>query len=454
MSQFQEWYQQHSSQILNDFFTFLSFPSISTDHHYKKATRDTALWLEAYLKKLGLEAELWETTGHPVVFASHLAAGADRPTLLLYHHYDVQPIDPIELWESDPFKPVVRNNQVFARGAVDNKGQCFYSIQAVGAFLQLAKVCRVNIKIFIEGEEETGSAGTFALLPQKAEALKADYLLIVDTGIPESGVPAITLGVRGITTMHVEVSNSLADLHSGEHGGIALNPLRALSTMLAKMWDENGQVMIPDFYRDVRLPSEKETALYDLEFDREKYRETFGVNAFAPDFGFDPKMSNCFRPTLEINGIQGGYSGPGFKTVIPAKAAANISARLVPDQDPDKVCRAIEQFLHAQLPVGLKFKFEPHHGGKSYRCAYPSLIADVCAKSYQEVFKKPCKLTLCGASVPIVAELARESDAEALLIGVGLPDDDIHAPNEHFGLDRFEQGFLVITEILRHLSER
>lgn len=452
--QLKEWYQTHFDQILDDYKTFLSFPSISTDMQYKADVRKAALWLSEYLVKMGLETELWETSGHPALFASHLEAGADRPTLLIYHHYDVQPVDPLELWRSDPFKPVIKDNQIFARGALDNKGQCFYSINAIGAFLKLAKNINVNIKVFIEGEEETGSAGTFALLPQKKEALKADYLLIVDAGIPEAGVPAITLGSRGITTMHVEVQNSQIDLHSGEHGGIALNPIRALVKMLGALWDDQGKVAIPGFYDQVISLSKEELSLYNLHFDKEKYQKAFGVKTFAPEPGFGFVESNWFRPTLELNGMQGGYSGPGFKTVLPAKAKANISARLVPDQDPDLICKSIENFLRSRLPEGLILHVEPHHGAKAYRCHFPSTIAKICADSYEEVFGRSCSRTLTGGSIPVIGELAAVSGANALLMGLGLADDDIHAPNEHFGLDRFEQGFLVMGGILERLSKR
>ena len=452
LAQFKEWYQKHSQSIQEDFFAFLRFKSISTDPAHNSDTRKTASWLLEYLNNIGLKTTLWETTGHPVVYGELLTAGKERPTILIYQHYDVQPVDPLELWHSEPFNPIVRNNQVFARGALDNKGQCFYSISAIKAFLQLAEKNNVNIKVFIEGEEETGSSGTFAILDSKRKELAADHLLVVDTDIPGPGIPGITLGVRGITTMHVECQNSKIDLHSGTHGGIALNPNRALVTALGKMWDASGKVAIPGFYDSVRPFTKEELSIYDLTFDEEDYKKSFGVKAFANEPSYSLVESNWMRPTLEINGISGGYAGAGFKTVIPAKAIAKISCRLVPDQDPVEVQKQIENFLRSQIAKGLTLTVEFHHGAKAYRCPYPSTIAKIASASYEEVFGRDCKKLLCGASIPIVGALAEASGANALMMGMGLSSDDIHAPNEHFGLDRFEQGFLTMGGILSRLS--
>ena len=318
---YKKWYQAHEAQIQRDFFTFLSFPSISADPRYTQDVRRTALWLVDYLKHMGMEAELWETPVHPCVFASSMKAGKHRPTVLIYQHYDVQPVDPLELWHSDPFKPVVKDNQVYARGALDNKGQCFYSIAAIGAYIKHAEKMGVNIKLFIEGEEESGGVGTAAILEQKKEALKADHLLIVDLGLAEPGVPSISLGIRGIMTMEVECRAAAVDLHSGDHGGIVLNPIRALADVLAQFWDAKGRVAIPGFYGHVQELSPEDKAQIHWAFDQKKYAAEFGVTAFAGEPGYSLMESNWARPTLEINGISGGYAGEGFKTVLPAKAS-------------------------------------------------------------------------------------------------------------------------------------
>lgn len=446
--QLKNWYKEHYEQILEDFFTFLSFPSISADLSHEKDLRCTAEWLCNYLKKIGLEATLWETSGFPVVFGTYLKAGKDRPTLLIYHHYDVQPVDPLDLWKSDPFKPIIKNNQVYARGASDNKGQCFYSLTALKAFFELSQEVNFNIKVFIEGEEESGGRGTAAILQQKEAELKADHLLVVDFDIPNVSTPAITLGMRGIVGLNIECTNSSIDLHSGIHGGIALNPNRALATLLAGMWEKNGKVKIPHFYEDVVPLSKESLSRADISFDVEQYTKSFGVKAFCPEEGYSIKESNGLRPTLEINGMWGGYIGPGFKTVIPAKAYAKISCRLVPDQDPEKIAKAIAEYLKSQAPKGIEIQVELHHGSVAYRSPFDSFVVKTVALAYEEIFGGPCKYLFCGATVPIVVDLVRVSKAEVAMIGVALADDDIHAPNEHFGLDRFELGYLTIGRIL------
>lgn len=453
LERLKKWYKAHYEQTMENFFTFLSFPSISTDPRYEQDSRRTAEWLCAYLNQIGLTATLWETSGLPVVFGTHLKAGPNRPTLLIYHHYDVQPVDPIDLWKNDPFKPVIRNNQVYARGAVDNKGQCFYSLTALQAFFELVKEFPFNIKVFIEGEEESGGRGTAAILQQKEAELKADHLLVIDFDIPNARTPGITLGMRGLVALHVECGNSLIDLHSGVHGGIALNPNRALVSMLAKMWDERGKVSIPHFYDDVRGLSKEHMAYVDMSFDLEHYQRTFGVHAFCMEEGYSIKESNWLRPALEINGMWGGYIGAGFKTVIPAKAFAKVSCRLVPDQDPKHIGECIADFLKNNAPQGIEVKVDLHHGALAYRSRFDSFIVKTAALAYEEVFGNPCQYLFCGASVPIVVDLARASKAEVAMIGVGLADDDIHAPNEHFGLDRFELGYLTVGSILSRLSQ-
>ena len=453
IEELKKWFKDHYDEILKDFFTFLSFPSISTDPQYEKDCRRTAVWLCEYMNRMGLETTLWETPGLPVVFGEYKTVDKNRPTLLIYHHYDVQPVDPLDLWQSDPFQPAIRNNQVYARGAVDNKGQCFYSLMALKAFLQLAKKIDFNIKVFIEGEEESGGRGTAAILQQKESELKADHLLVIDFDMPNQKTPGITLGMRGLVCLNIECSNGSTDLHSGVHGGIALNPNRVLTTLLSSMWDENGKIQIPHFYDDLSSLSKEHLASVDMAFDLEQYKKSFGVKAFCAEEGYSIKESNWLRPTLEINGMSGGYTGVGFKTVIPAKAYAKISCRLVPGQDPVKIGKCIIEYLKNQAPEGIDIKVEMHHGALAYRSGLDSFIVKTVALAYEEICGKPCKYLFCGASVPIVVDLARASKAEVAMIGVGLADDDIHAPNEHFGLDRFELGYLSIGRILGRLSE-
>lgn len=447
------WYEKYYQVIQDDFFTYLKFPSISTDPQYKDAIDQTAKWLFTYLKGIGLDAEIWKTSCHPVVYASYLQAGKGRPTLLFYSHYDVQPIDPLDEWESPPFDPIIRNGEVYARGASDDKGQGFYSIIAIKAFLELVKKCEVNIKLFIEGEEESGSGGSKAILAQKKKELEADHLLIVDMGIPAKESPAITLGLRGIAAFEVTCQNASIDLHSGIHGGVVLNPNRALIQLLSQLWDEKGKVVIPGFYDRVKTPSKSELFLFDQTADELSLKKTFGIGCFQREEGFSLWESNTIRPTLEINGISGGYTGAGFKTVIPSQAKAKISCRLVPDQAPEEIGECIEAFLRQKTPQGIDLRFKWEHGGEPVVSSPHTLIAKIAAKAYEEVFGKECEMRLSGASVPIVADLVKASGAEVALIGVGLKEDGIHAPNEHFGMNRFKRGFLTIGYILGEFSK-
>ncbi|MCI0382013.1 MAG: dipeptidase [Chlamydiae bacterium] len=452
ISDYKTWYKNHKDKLLEDFFTYLRFPSISTDPVYRDSVMSCANFLLDYLKKMGLQSELLHSSGYPAVFASHLVS-KNRPTLLIYHHYDVQPVDPIELWKSDPFQPKMIKGEVFARGASDNKGQCFYTLCALRAFLEIGTKEKINIKIFIEGEEESGGKGTGEILLKHADKLKADYLLIVDSGIPEAGKGAITLGVRGICTMEVTCENAKVDLHSGTHGGIALNPIHALISALAKMWDENRKIMVPEFYEDILPISREEMRQFDLEeIDLDQYKSHFGVRAFAPESGYSLIESSVVRPTLEINGIAGGYAGPGFKTVIPKEASAKISCRLVPDQDPDKIAKDLFLFLRSKIPATIQMKWTFHHGAKSFRSSGNSKIAKVAKIAYEEVLKSPCRNILMGGSIPIAGDLTEVSGAKTILIGYSLDSDNFHAPNEHFGLDRIEQGFLTMTKIFSLLA--
>lgn len=444
---FKKWFSDHRKEILDDFFTFLRFSSISADPAYAPQVKSCAQWLFDYLAKSGLKVEQWQTSHYPVLFATY-PAGKDRPTLLIYHHYDVQPVDPLDLWKSSPFEPEIRSGIVYARGASDNKGQCFYSLCAIKAAIQLAKNLAFNLKVIIEGEEESGSEGLEEILQTKAEALKADYLIVVDGHIPSIDRPAITIGSRGIMTMEVACTNAKIDLHSGTHGGIALNPNRALVSALAKLWDDKGAVAIPHFYDEVKMPSKEELKHIDLSFDEKDYVNTFGVHAFANEPRYSPVESNQLRPSLEINGIAGGYGGEGFKTVIPAKAIAKLSCRLVPDQDPEKVFEHIREFLKSQMPKGVTFTARYFHGAQAFRSRSDSPAALIVKQAYEEVTKKTCRNIFIGASIPIIGKLTQASGAESLIMGYALDSDDIHAPNEHFGLDRFELGFLTMARIL------
>lgn len=451
---FEDWYENHQERVLRDFFTFLRFPSISTNRKYEQDVRRTASWLSEYMKKMGLEVDLWETSNFPIVFGSYLKAGPARPTLLIYHHYDVQPTDPLDLWDNDPFEPIIKKNSVYARGSSDNKGQCFYSLTALKAYLELSSQIDINIKIVIEGEEESGSKGIKGILNAKKEELKADYLIIGDAGISNIESPAVTLGMRGISSLEIECKNSFIDLHSGIHGGIALNPNRVLATLIANMWEPSGKVAIPHFYDHVQFPIKKWADSLDMTFDQDLYTKEFGVHAFSNEKGYSLQESNWLRPSLEVNGMWGGYIEAGFKTVIPSKASVKISCRLVPNQDPQKIIQNIVEYFKKNAPPGMEISVKIGEGCKAFCCFPDSVIAKIAVLAYEEVFKKPCKYISFGATIPIIPDLVAASSAEAILIGVALGTDNIHAPNEHFSMDCFKLGFLVMISIFTQLSQR
>lgn len=448
-------YKSNETNALQDYFTFLKFQSISSEPHFKPQMQACAAWLSDYLKKTGFEVDLWPTSTHPVLFAKHLKAGPDKPTLLIYNHYDVQPVDPLDAWNSPPFEPTVKNGQVYARGAQDNKGQCFYTILALKTLLELNGNLPINIKLCIEGEEECGSSGLSGILKDKTNELKADYLAIVDLGMQKSGHPTVTLGIRGITTMDVEVEGTRTDLHSGSNGGIAYNPIHALIELLSRLRDANGKIGVPGFYNDVEDLTDETKEQISFDFDETDYENTFGAKATGGEQKYSPLERAWVRPTIEINGISGGYSGSGFKTVIPAKAFAKISCRLVPHQNPQKIAKLVADFLKSNVPQGISVSVHVRSGsGTAVRVNPDSAVVKAFAHAYTEVFQTPCQFILEGGSIPIVTELAKASGGETVLLGLALPDDQIHAPNEHFGLDRIQNGFLVMVKGIEQLAHQ
>ncbi len=446
-------FNQYKEEALKDYYTFLKFQSISSEPAYTDQVIACADWVSAYLEKAGFTVERWPTSGHPTLFAHYDKAGPDQPTLLIYNHYDVQPIDPLDLWESPPFEPTVRNGEVYARGAQDNKGQCFYVLLALKALMEQTGRLPINIKLCIEGEEECGSTGLAGILEDKRGKLQADYLAVVDMGMKNATTPAVTLGVRGMVTMDVTVSGSHTDLHSGSHGGMAYNPIHALVGLLANVRDASGKITIPGFYDDVKAISAEEKKLLSLDFDVKEYEKTFGIKPTGGETSFPPQERGWLRPTFEVNGITGGYSGDGFKTVIPAKASAKVSCRLVPNQDPDKIALLVSNFLKKNAPEGTHVTVKVRSGdGKALRARADSPVATAFVMAYEEIFNKKCDRDYSGGSIPVISALAAVCGAEVVLVGLGLPDDCIHAPNEHFGLNRIENGFLSIARALQHIS--
>ena len=455
ISKTNEYFTSNSKAILDEYYEYLRFKSISTDLSYQEEVKACATWVANYLKDTGFTVhQIKEGDGHPCIIAERISNPSAK-TVLFYGHYDVQPVDPIELWASDPFTPTLRDGEVYARGAQDNKGQSFYVMRTLKTLKELNKLPQnLNIKLLIEGEEECGSKSLPLIIEKYKDLLKADYLYIVDCGSLAIEQPAITLGCRGIVTMTVTFSGSNSDLHSGEHGGIAYNPLHALVEILNKIrCGTTGKILIPGFYDKVSDLDPSEKSKIALDFDMKFYEGMFDAQATGGEKEFSSLESAWIRPTLEINGISGGYAGVGFKTVIPAKAVAKISCRLVPNQDPEEIAKIVTEHLRSICPKEIKIEFSDlSTNGRPIRNTANSKLHKITSQAITEATGYNCINILSGGSIPITALLAEKTGAEALFIGYGLPGDQMHAPNEHFGVDRLKIGHATIAAIIEGLN--
>jgi acetylornithine deacetylase/succinyl-diaminopimelate desuccinylase-like protein len=446
MDLLKNWYFQNIEKKLPDYFEFLRFKSIANNDDIHPC----ANWLKNYLKTSGLSSEIIKTKSAPIVFGEKIE-NKDYPTLLLYGHYDVMPVN-IKDWDSDPFEPVLKDDIVYARGASDNKGQIFYVILAVQAFLEIYKNFPINLKVCFEGEEESQSSALVAELPRLKDKFKTDYLIACDCDIPSIDTPAVTLGLRGIAPLEIDIIGSKVDLHSGIHGGIAYNPLRAMVEVLAKMWDSSGKIQVEHFYDDVEPISQKELDALDLSFDKSSYQKMFGIDQFGGEDKFSFLESNWIRPTLEINGITGGAVGEEHITVIPSRAHAKISCRLVPNQDPQKIASYVESFIKKHIPPEMKLKVTKKNGGFAIRENPFSDLVEAVSIAYSDVFNKECKKVLAGGSIPVVCELKKVLKSQIVMMGCGLKEDNIHGPNEQFSLKQLNLGFLTIARIFQILG--
>ncbi len=417
---------------------FLSIPSVSTDPARKEDVRRAALWLLERLKALGFRAELHETPLHPILYAERLLE-EKAPTVLVYGHYDVQPPDPLELWETPPFAPVVKEGRIYARGASDDKGQLFAHVAALEGLS-----ARVNVKFLVEGEEEIGSPHLLPFVRANRERLKADVVLISDGAMFAPFTPTLTYGLRGLTYLEVRLRGARRDLHSGAFGGVAPNPIQALGWLLARLKDEGtGRVLIPGFYAKVRPVSQEEKALWP-SLDEEALKGELGVEVLPGEEGYSPLERLWARPTLDPNGVWGGYQGEGSKTVIPAEAGVKLSMRLVPDQDPEEVADLAEAHLRALCPPGYRLEVRRLHGGRPVLTDPFSPPMRLMARALEEVWGRPPVYAREGGTIPVVAELQEALGAPIVLLGLGLPDDNLHAPNEKLDLVNLEKGVAVI----------
>ncbi|WP_017725878.1 dipeptidase [Halalkalibacterium ligniniphilum] len=430
---------------LNELKEFLKIPSISAISQYKGDVRKAAEWTAESLKKAGMEnVEVIDTPGHPVVYGDWLKAEG-KPTVLIYGHYDVQPVDPLELWETPPFEPSIRNEKLYARGASDDKGQVFIHVKAMEAILKAEGTLPVNVKFCIEGEEEIGSPNLDPFVEEMKEKLAADVLVISDTPMLEKGKPAICTGLRGLCSLQIDVKGAKGDLHSGLYGGAVQNSLHALIQLLASMRNEDGQITIDGFYDRVKAlsPEEKE-AFQKLDQSEEKLKEELEVSELFGEKGFTALERTWVRPTLEINGVYGGFQGEGVKTVIPSEAHAKITCRLVPDQDPEEIVALIEKHIEKYTPPGVTVTTTRHDSGRPFATPIDHPALQAAAKSYEAVYGTPAVYTRMGGSIPVVETFNRIMGLPVVLMGFGLPTENFHAPNEHFHLENYDKGLLTL----------
>lgn len=453
LSTLDAYFAENRDNHLAELNEFLRIPSISSLSEHKQDIQTAASWLAAAMKRVNLEnISIDETGGHPVVYADWLHAPG-KPTILFYGHYDVQPVDPLNLWETPPFEPTVRDNKLFARGASDDKGQVFMHLKAIEALFALDGALPVNVKFIIEGEEEIGSPSLPQYIEENKEKLAADLILISDTGMYAPGKPAVCYGLRGLTGIQIDVRGAKGDLHSGLYGGGVQNAIHALADILASFRDEHGTIQVEGFYDRVRPLSEEERQAYrDLQFDEEALKEEVGVKELFGEKGYSYLEQIWARPTLEVNGVFGGFSGEGIKTVLPAEAGAKITCRLVPDQDPDEIVALLKAHIEKHKPVGVEITISEFDKGAPYITPFDHPVIQAAGRSYERVYEVPTAYIRGGGSIPIVADFDQILQLPVVLMGFGLSSENFHAPNEHFHLENFDKGLRVLGDYLYEVS--
>jgi acetylornithine deacetylase/succinyl-diaminopimelate desuccinylase-like protein len=433
----------NTDNYINQLKDFLRIQSISTFPDHKKDMIKGAEFVARSFKEAGMNnVKVIKTKGHPLIYADWLKAPG-KPTVLIYGHYDVQPVDPVELWDSPPFDPVIKNGKIYARGATDDKGQMFAHIKSVEAYLKNGGTLPVNVKFLIEGEEEIGSHNIDLFVDKNKKLLKCDTVLISDTALYAPGVPTLTYGLRGIAYLEVELTGPNRDLHSGTFGGAVANPINILAEMITKLMNKNGRITIPGFYDDVMKVSSKErTSIRALNFSRQKYAKELGVKELKGEKNYSTLERTWVRPTLDCNGIIGGFTGKGAKTVLPSKATAKISMRLVPNQDPKKIAVLFKKYIHQIAPNSVTVKINEIHGATPF--VIPTNAKEIVAasKAMSKAFGKKTIFMREGGSIPIVATFLKKLKVAPVLMGLGLNTENLHSPNEHFNLKHFHLGIL------------
>lgn len=451
--------EQHKDRFIDELIDLLKIPSISADSKYKADVLKTAEAIKESLKKAGCDTvEICETPGNPIVYGEKII-DKNLPTVLVYGHYDVQPPDPLDLWNSPPFEPIINKTDthpegaIYARGACDDKGQMYMHVKAL-EYMTATNQLPCNVKFMIEGEEEVGSKHLAWFVPRNIEKLSNDVILISDTGMIANDVPSITTGLRGLSYVEVEVTGPNRDLHSGLYGGAVANPINILSKMIASLHDENNHITISGFYDKVEELSQEERAkMAEAPFSLDAYKKALDIEAVHGEKGFTTNERNSIRPTLDVNGIWGGYIGEGAKTVLPSKAYAKISMRLVPHQDWEEITELFTKYFESLAPKGVKVKVTPHHGGQGYVTPIDSVGYQAASKAYEQTFGKTPIPQRSGGSIPIVALFEKELKSKTILMGFGLDSDAIHSPNEHFGVWNYLKGIETIPWFYKYFTE-
>ncbi len=448
-----QYIEKNKERFLEELFELLRIPSVSADPTYKNDVIKTADAVAESLKKAGADkVEICETAGYPIVYAEKIIDDK-KPTILVYGHYDVQPADPLELWHSKPFEPVIKNDKIYARGACDDKGQMFMHVKAFEAMMQ-TNTLPCNVKFMIEGEEEVGSTNLGIFVNQNQAKLKADIILISDTGIIANDIPSITVGLRGLSYVEVEVTGPNRDLHSGLYGGAVANPINILCEMIAKLKDDKNHITIPGFYDDVEiLTAEERAEMAKAPFNLDAYKKALDLSDIHGEDDYTTNERTSIRPTLDVNGIWGGYTGEGAKTVIASKAYAKISMRLVPHQNSDKITAQFAEYFSKIAPPSVKVKVTPHHGGEPVVTPSNSIAYKSAAMAMETTFEKKPVPVRSGGSIPIVAMFKSVLGLDSVLLGFGLDSDAIHSPNESYGLFNFFKGIETIPHFYKNFSE-
>jgi acetylornithine deacetylase/succinyl-diaminopimelate desuccinylase-like protein len=459
MEPIQAYIAQHRDRFIQELIELLKYPSVSADPAYSQDVLNTAEAVADALKKAGCSSvEICETKGYPIVYGER-TVDKSLPTILVYGHYDVQPPDPMELWESAPFEPVIRTTDlhpegaIFARGSADDKGQFYMHVKAL-EYMVSQNTLPCNVKFMIEGEEEVGSNSLSDFVKNNREKLANDVILISDTGMIARDVPSITTGLRGLSYVEVTVTGPNRDLHSGLYGGAVANPINILAKMIASLHDSENRITVPGFYdKVVELTAEERELMAEAPFDLSDYQRALDIDAVYGEQGYVTNERNSVRPTLDVNGIWGGYTGEGAKTVIASKAHAKISMRLVPDQDWHEITELFTKHFESIAPEGVRVEVKPHHGGQAYVTPIDHIGYKAASMAYEKTFGKPAIPHRGGGSIPIVPLFEKELGSKTILMGFGLDSDAIHSPNEHFGIYNFLKGIETIPYFYRYYTE-